>query len=255
MGSGRKLYLIVTGPAGSGKTTLVRSLGEWIEENQGLGVCYVNLDPGVETLPYRPDVDVREYVRIRDIMEREGLGPNGAFLVGMERIMGMVGDILGPAEKSSADVVMVDTPGQMEIFVFQEAGPHIASYIAARGPTCGLMVIDATLARKAPELAALKMLVLAAQLRLSIPLVTVINKCDLSEAGEAAKFLQNPSEYYEELGRSKGLLSEVALEVSRVLDRYSVATRIPLISALRRQGMETIYDMVHEVWCACGDLT
>jgi molybdopterin-guanine dinucleotide biosynthesis protein len=45
------------GTAGSGKTTLTGAFGRHLEEN-GYSVAYVNLDTGVKTLPYSPDMDL-----------------------------------------------------------------------------------------------------------------------------------------------------------------------------------------------------
>lgn len=79
----KNLVIILLGPAGSGKTTLTYALGKWLNEN-GVNVSFVNLDPGVEVLPYKPNVDIRDYVTIKELMVKEGLGPNGAMIRAME---------------------------------------------------------------------------------------------------------------------------------------------------------------------------
>ena len=48
--------IIVLGTAGSGKTTLTAALADFLLDNE-LDVVTVNLDPAVETLPYKPDID------------------------------------------------------------------------------------------------------------------------------------------------------------------------------------------------------
>jgi hypothetical protein len=42
-----------------------------------ISVITVNLDPGVQKLPYNPHVDVRDYVTLEEVMEKHKLGPNG----------------------------------------------------------------------------------------------------------------------------------------------------------------------------------
>ena len=49
-------------------------------------VAVVNLDPGALKLPYSPDVDVRNYVDVGNIMEKYGLGPNGALIMAADLI-------------------------------------------------------------------------------------------------------------------------------------------------------------------------
>ena len=71
----RNLYFL--GTAGSGKTTMVYAFQMWMN-SQGLDCVTVNLDPGAEALQYSPDLDVRDYVNMEEIMAEQGLGPNGA---------------------------------------------------------------------------------------------------------------------------------------------------------------------------------
>ena len=71
----RNLYFL--GTAGSGKSTMVFAFQLWMN-SQGLDCITVNLDPGAEALQYSPDLDVRDYVNIEEIMTEQGLGPNGA---------------------------------------------------------------------------------------------------------------------------------------------------------------------------------
>jgi len=65
-----QLYLetiFVTGTAGAGKSLLTSKLIEWYKDNNFYPIS-LNLDPGVISLPYEPDVDVRNYIDIGKIM-------------------------------------------------------------------------------------------------------------------------------------------------------------------------------------------
>ncbi|MCA1818930.1 MAG: ATP/GTP-binding protein, partial [Halobacteriales archaeon] len=61
------------GTAGAGKSTLVAAYDRWAKQH-GISTVVVNLDPGAEKLPYTPDVDIRDWVKIKEIMEEHGLG-------------------------------------------------------------------------------------------------------------------------------------------------------------------------------------
>ncbi len=52
--------IFVTGTAGSGKTLLTSRLLEWYHNND-VSPISINLDPGVSSLPYDPDIDVRDF--------------------------------------------------------------------------------------------------------------------------------------------------------------------------------------------------
>ena len=252
---GRALYLVVMGPAGSGKSTLTAAFGKWIEEEQGFKVAYVNLDPGAEHTPYTPDVDVRRYVRVRDIMREMGLGPNGALIVSMELLYKRRREVMEEVDGLDADFVMVDTPGQMELFVFHETGPAFSREFAKRGAACALMLFDASLAARPSELVTLKLMGLVAQLRLDLPTVVALNKSDLEQSKAVSRWLEDSQALAEDLSRERGVVSELAAQMAALLDEYSVASRIPMISALRGEGLDELYDLIHEVWCTCGDLT
>ena len=53
--------IFLTGTAGAGKTLLATKISEYYTKN-GVFPAILNLDPGVESLPYSPDIDVRDFV-------------------------------------------------------------------------------------------------------------------------------------------------------------------------------------------------
>ena len=120
------MFLVfILGTAGSGKSLLTSMLSNWLKVAKQ-DVATVNLDPGVMTLPYNPDFDIRDYINITKLMEEYRLGPNGALVVAADLIAEQV-DTLGSAiEDMNADLVLVDTPGQIELFAFRASGPFIA---------------------------------------------------------------------------------------------------------------------------------
>jgi GTPase SAR1 family protein len=65
--------IFITGTAGSGKSLLTSRLLQWYRDNSAYPVT-LNLDPGAISLPYEPDVDVRNYVDIATLMESYGSG-------------------------------------------------------------------------------------------------------------------------------------------------------------------------------------
>src|SRR5947209_12256023 len=72
--------IIMVGTAGSGKSLLASKIFDYYTRN-GAFVGMLNLDPGVENLPYTCDVDVRDYVDIESIMRQYDLGPNGSIIM------------------------------------------------------------------------------------------------------------------------------------------------------------------------------
>src|SRR2546422_389825 len=92
----RNVYLI--GTAGSGKTTFTHAFRTWMQ-SQGLDAITVNLDPGAERLPYDPEVDIRDWIRLEEIMDEQGLGPNGAQVVAADMLaLNAKADLLSPEQ-------------------------------------------------------------------------------------------------------------------------------------------------------------
>src|SRR5512135_740192 len=116
--------VFIIGTAGSGKSLFTSALADWLKMSKQ-DVATVNLDPGVLKLPYSPDVDVRNYVDATNIMEKYGLGPNGAAIMAADLIADEIENITRDIEEAHADIVLVDTPGQMELFAFRASGPYI----------------------------------------------------------------------------------------------------------------------------------
>lgn len=102
------MIAFVIGTAGSGKSLLTASLNEWLKIGKQK-TATVNLDPGVLTLPYVPDIDVRSYINVNELVEKYRLGPNGALLLAADLIAELA-QRLGEIQDLKSDVVIIDTP-------------------------------------------------------------------------------------------------------------------------------------------------
>ncbi len=74
---------VVIGPPGSGKTTYCDGMSQLLR-SLGRPCAVVNVDPANERAPFQPEVDVAELVRLEEVMEETGLGPNGGLVYCME---------------------------------------------------------------------------------------------------------------------------------------------------------------------------
>lgn len=251
-----KEIVIMLGPAGCGKTSLTAALGRWIAKTQFIRVGYVNLDPGVRSLPYKPDFDVREYVTVDEVMREYGLGPNGALIKSVDIAVDYRGEIVDTLSRLPAPYIIVDTPGQMELFLFREAGPLFIEELRRVGYPVATVIYDPFSASRAQDVASLKLLSLVVQLRLGVDAVPVINKSDVLEEGSTVVEMIRSQDYLIKMvSEEEGVYSEVAEKILRVLDEFKIATRIPRVSARTGEGIEELYDMLHEIYCSCGDMT
>ena len=113
------MNIFILGPAGSGKSLFVKNFSEYLI-SEGYKVKLVNLDPGVLDPGYKPDFDIRSIFTVESIMRDKNLGPNGAILEAMDRLAK-----IGLPEFNDMDYTLFDTPGQLEPFLFRNAGREI----------------------------------------------------------------------------------------------------------------------------------
>jgi GTPase SAR1 family protein len=249
------LNLIILGTAGSGKSALTAMFGEWIKQNTDQSVAYINLDPGSDYVPFEPDFDIREHFTIARIMRDENLGPNGAMIRASELLSAKAAEFAKAINKINADVRLVDTPGQMEVFLFH-GGPEITKLM--RGVTISLFMTDAKIAEKASGFVLTRLLGLSTSLRLGVSAVSVLNKIDLvgDKLADIDRLLSD-SKFLKDrvINEGSGVMIDLTLSLSKMLPELLPAARLVKVSAKTGEGMAELYDIVHEIFCACGDLT
>jgi GTPase SAR1 family protein len=179
--------VFIIGTAGSGKSMLTAAFSEWLKISKQ-NVAVVNLDPGVLTLPYSPDVDVRDYVNVEDLMEKYGLGPNGALIMAADLIADEIEQISKEIEELKSDIVLVDTSGQMELFAFRASGPYIASELT-KEPKAIVYLFDAVFSVNPLNYVSNLFLSTAVYNRFFLPQVHLLSKCDLLPKEEVDKIV------------------------------------------------------------------
>jgi len=169
--------VFIIGTAGSGKSLLTSTFNEWLRIGKQ-NVATINLDPGALTLPYVPDIDVRDYININELMEKYGLGPNGALVMAADLIAEEAERLGREIEDFKSDIVIVDTPGQMELFAFRASGPYIASELT-KEPKTIVYLFDSVFSLDPLNYVSNMFLSAAVYNRFFIPQVHVLSKCDL----------------------------------------------------------------------------
>ena len=169
----------VIGTAGSGKSLLCAAFAEWLKIAKQ-NVAIVNLDPGVLKLPYSPDIDIRDYVNIEELMDKYELGPNGALIMAADLIADQIETITKEADEVESDVLLVDTPGQMELFAFRASGPFIAAEFTKQPKTI-VYLFDSVFSLNPLNYVSNLFLSAAVYNRFLIPQVHVLSKVDLLE--------------------------------------------------------------------------
>ncbi|MEM1641757.1 MAG: ATP/GTP-binding protein [Desulfurococcaceae archaeon] len=242
-------FIIVLGTAGSGKSSLTSVLYTYLTSHQ-LDAAMVNLDPAVEDLPYKPDVDVRDYVDARDIMRKTGLGPNGALLASVDMLLLNIEDIKEEVWSLRSNYIVIDTPGQMEIFAFRPTGPMVLRALVGDAKAVSLFLVDSTFASSPLNLLSALLLSASTYARIGYPQINVLTKIDLLEPGQLEKtleMLENPEELAGSIMSERpARLIWDEYEIETIAEKLTVFETVP-ISSLSGEGFDDLYAAIQRV--------
>jgi len=169
--------IFISGTAGAGKSLLTSKLYEYYTKN-GAFAAILNLDPGVESIPYTCDIDVRDYVDIVSIMQQYDLGPNGALIMANDLIASKIDEIQNEVNRVNPDYLIVDTPGQIELFAYRASGPFLVENISSEEKT-NIFLFDGALITSPVNFVSIALLATSIRLRLNISTINVLTKTDL----------------------------------------------------------------------------
>lgn len=258
-----RLYLV--GTAGSGKSTLTKAVLEWMD-SQKYPAFTVNLDPGAERLPYSPDVDVRDWVKLADVMNRYSVGPNGGQILAADLIALHAEEIRRDLDSLRADYLLMDTPGQIELFAFRESSRLLVEALGA--PSFLAFIYDPLLARQPAGYVSLALLAQAVQFRFSVPSVQLLGKADLlkpEEKERIASWAADAELLREALegspaappaARSRGgnRGETVSLELFKALDSIGAFGTLIPVSGATGEGVPDLYTVVQEIYMGGEDI-
>ncbi len=169
--------IFLTGTAGSGKSLLTSKIYEYYTRN-GAFAAILNLDPGVETLPYTCDIDVRDHVDIVSIMKQYDLGPNGAMIMANDLIASKIDEIQNQINNVNPDYLLIDTPGQIELFAYRISGPFLVQNLNLE-EKMSIFLFDGALVTTPVNFVSIALLATSIKLRFKLPTINVLTKIDL----------------------------------------------------------------------------
>ena len=169
--------IFISGTAGSGKSLLTSKLLEHYT-NSGVFAAVLNLDPGVENMPYTCDIDVRDYIDYVSIMQQYDLGPNGALVMANDLIASKIDEIQNEVHNVNPDYLIVDTPGQIELFAYRSSGPFIVENLTSEEKT-SIFLFDGALITSPVNFVSIALLATSIRLRLNLPAINVLTKTDI----------------------------------------------------------------------------
>ena len=200
--------------AGSGKTTFMQRINSHLHTKKRPPYV-MNLDPAVRNTPYESNIDIRDSVDYKKVMESYKLGPNGGIMTSLnlfatkanqildilEKRCGSKAQTLVPEAESSTDSskresssppisnIIVDTPGQIEVFVWSASGDIILSTIASSFPTVLAYIIDTPRTASTSTFMSNMLYACSILYKTKLPMILVFNKTDVQSADFAKEWM------------------------------------------------------------------
>jgi GTPase SAR1 family protein len=274
--------IVCVGMAGSGKTTFMQRINSHLhtahtESPKTVAPPYViNLDPAVRSVPFDSNIDIRDSVNYKEVMKQYNLGPNGAILTSLNLFSTKIDQVMSILEKRclpqpssgeektteqeeepaapTTEHIIVDTPGQIEVFVWSASGSILLSSLASSFPTVIAYVIDTPRTTENTSTFMSNMLYAISILyKTKLPMILVFNKTDVKQPTEAIDWMRDFETFQaavraeeEEEREGSGYMGSLLNSMSLVLEEFYNQLSVVGVSSMTGDGVDDFFDAVQD---------
>lgn len=245
----------------------------------------MNLDPAVHRLPYDPNIDIRDSISYKEVMAQYHLGPNGGILTSLNLFATKVDQILAllekrtlpspvppppPSSSSSAPTtttstnppiphILIDTPGQIEVFVWSASGSILLDALASSFPTVLAYVIDTPRSSATATFMSNMLYACSILYKTKLPMILVFNKTDVRDAAFAKEWMTDFEAFQDALRREEeeeggegagaggggsGYMGSLLNSMSLMLEEFYRHLSVVGVSAVTGQGVAEFFEAV-----------
>jgi GTPase SAR1 family protein len=273
--------IVCVGMAGSGKTTFMQRINAYLHSKKEPPYV-VNLDPAVRNVPFESNIDIRDSVNYKEVMKQYNLGPNGGILTSLNLFATKIDQILSLLEKRTAPPpppapdapagsaqkriknILVDTPGQIEVFVWSASGDILLGSLASSFPTVIAYIIDTPRTASTSTFMSNMLYACSILYKTKLPMILVFNKTDIKDAEFAKEWMSDFEKFQEALqaeedgegldgapgagfgGQGSGYMGSLLHSMSLVLEEFYKHLRVVGVSSMTGDGVEEFFEAVKE---------
>ncbi|KAG6007700.1 hypothetical protein E4U21_005661 [Claviceps maximensis] len=266
--------IVCVGMAGSGKTTFMQRINAHLHSKKQPPYV-INLDPAVLTVPFDANIDIRDSVNYEEVMKQYNLGPNGGILTSLNLFATKVDQIVSLLEKRAQpdpekpdrkpiDRIIVDTPGQIEAFVWSASGTILLESLASSFPTVIAYVIDTPRTASTSTFMSNMLYACSILYKTKLPMVLVFNKTDVKDAAFAKEWMTDFEAFQEALRRDEeagetggdgsggsghggsGYMGSLLNSMSLMLEEFYSHLSMVAVSSRVGTGVDEFFEAVEE---------
>ncbi|CAI2727610.1 unnamed protein product [Schistosoma spindalis] len=261
----KPICLIVLGMAGSGKTTFVKKLNEYLTVSSTSSYT-INLDPAVHHIPYNPNIDIRDTVKFKEVMKQYGYGPNGAIMTSLNFFASQFHKVVDIINNNSGKVsyVIIDTPGQIEVFTWSASGTIITELLGNSFPTLIIYVMDTPRSHNPITFMSNMLYACSVLYKMRLPFILVLNKIDIIDCDFAIQWMRDFETFQDALAGHQSIdgpsemegdnpcpgtspyMNSLVHSMSLVLDEFYSTLRCCGISSITGEGMRKFVEEIGE---------
>ncbi|PLB42464.1 putative ATP binding protein [Aspergillus candidus] len=266
--------VVCVGMAGSGKTTFMQRINAHLHSQNKIPYV-VNLDPAVHSVPFESNIDIRDSINYKEVMRQYNLGPNGGILTSLNLFATKVDQIIALLEKRTApnpetptakpiEHVLVDTPGQIEVFVWSASGSIFLETLASSFPTVIAYVIDTPRTSSTSTFMSNMLYACSILYKTKLPMILVFNKTDVQDAEFAKEWMTDFDAFQQALrqeedtgafgteggtggfGAGSGYMGSLLNSMSLMLEEFYSHLNVVGVSSMTGDGIEDFFTAVED---------
>ncbi|KAI9781554.1 MAG: hypothetical protein M1816_002269 [Peltula sp. TS41687] len=267
--------IVCVGMAGSGKTTFMQRINAHLHAKKEPPYI-INLDPAVRTVPFEANVDIRDSVDYKEVMKQYNLGPNGGILTSLNLFATKIDQVLALLEKRTAPDpsnpnrrpfrnILIDTPGQIEVFVWSASGSILLDSLASSFPTVLAYIIDTPRTSSTSTFMSNMLYACSILYKTKLPMILVFNKTDIKDAAFAKEWMTDFEAFQYALRQEEnagsfggaeggqggisggsGYMGSLLNSMSLVLEEFYKHLSVVGVSSMTGQGVDDFFKAIDE---------